>query len=160
MNPEHYRISEHLFATKTQRFLHFVLDSLFSYILILSAGTTLVLAGETFGYPSLSEWVETMTLLEIIVYSIGIIFLYYFLTEVYFARTPAKILTKTIVVKYDGTKPTIQNIFYRTWSRFIPLEWFSYLGTATIGWHDALSRTYVVHKQALLKDRVSFQNKK
>ena len=156
MNIDQYRISNHLFATKAQRFTHFIVDSLFIYILILSAGTTLVLLGEMFDNIALSEWVETMSLFEIIVYSMLMIFLYYFLTEVYFARTIAKVITKTTVVKYDGSKPTVSNIFYRTLSRFIPFEFISYLGSAQKGWHDALSRTYVVNKKDFLKDRTAF----
>lgn len=114
--------------------------------------------GENFDNTALSEWVETMSLFEIIAYSMLIIFLYYFLTEVYFARTVAKVITKTIVVKYDGSKPTVSNIFYRTISRFIPFEFISYLGSVQKGWHDAVSRTYVVNRKQFNKDRADFQN--
>ncbi len=160
MITEQYQIFNHLLATKAQRFWNFVLDSIFVYILILSAGTTVVLIGDNFNNLALSKWVEHLTPAEIIFYSILIAFLYYFLTEVYFSRTLAKMLTKTIVVKFDGSKPTITAIFYRTASRLIPIDFISYMGAVPSGWHDALSRTYVVNRRDFIKDRTAFKKRK
>jgi DNA-directed RNA polymerase subunit RPC12/RpoP len=73
-----------------------------------------------------------------------IIFLYYFIFESVFQRTPAKLLTRTKVVNSDGQKPTVGTIAERTLIRFVPLEAFSFLGDRVYGWHDKWSRTYVV----------------
>jgi hypothetical protein len=63
----------------------------------LSAGTTIVLIAEATNNFAVSSWVENMNFVEIIAY--GLILFYYFLTEVYFSRTLAKLITRTIVVK-------------------------------------------------------------
>ncbi|NRT14098.1 putative RDD family membrane protein YckC [Flavobacterium sp. 28A] len=158
MENQSFKITDSLFASQSQRLLNAIIDSLFIYILILSAGTTIVLVAEAMNNFILSSWVEEMSIPEIVFYSLLILFLYYFLTEVYFSRTVAKLITKTIVVNYDGSKPTIKMIFIRTLSRFIPLEGLSYLGSVPRGWHDVLSRTYVVQKKEFLKNKASFQN--
>ncbi len=68
---------------------------------------------------------------------------YYLLTEFYFQRTLGKILTKTKVVTQTGDKPNFTQILWRTLSRSIPFEYFSYLVTIN-GIHDRLSGTRVI----------------
>jgi hypothetical protein len=41
-----FTITENVLASQGQRFLNVIIDSVFIYILILSAGTTIVLIGE------------------------------------------------------------------------------------------------------------------
>jgi hypothetical protein len=48
-----------------QRFLNVIIDSVFIYILILSAGTTIVLIGEATNNFAVSGWVENMNFVEI-----------------------------------------------------------------------------------------------
>jgi uncharacterized RDD family membrane protein YckC len=81
---------------------------------------------------------------------IVILFLYYFLTESYYSRTFAKYFTKTIVVNKDGSRPRKSTIFIRTLSRFIPIEFLSFLSSNIRGLHDMFSNTYVVKKQEYL----------
>jgi uncharacterized RDD family membrane protein YckC len=95
-----------------------------------------------------------MNILEITAYGSPILFFYYFLTEVYFSRTLAKLVTRAVVVRSDGSKPTIKMIFVRTLSRFIVFEGLSYLGSASRGWHDSFSGTYVVKKKKLEKSKL------
>jgi hypothetical protein len=47
---------------KGQRFLNVIIDSVFIYILILSAGTTIVLIAEATNNFAVSGWVENMNL--------------------------------------------------------------------------------------------------
>jgi uncharacterized RDD family membrane protein YckC len=158
MKTKKFTITENVLASQGQRFLNVIIDSLFIYILVLSTGTTILLIGEATNNFAVSSWVENMNLVEIIAYGSLILFLYYFLTEVYFSRTLAKLLTRTIVVKRDGSKPTIKMIFIRTLSRFIVFEALSYLGDISIGWHDSLSGTYVVRRKKLAKSIHYFQH--
>jgi uncharacterized RDD family membrane protein YckC len=158
MKNKKFTITENILASQGQRFLNVIIDSVFIYILILSAGTTIVLIAEATNNFAVSSWVENMNLVEIIAYGLLILFLYYFLTEVYFSRTLAKLVTRTIVVTSDGSKPTIKMIFIRTLSRFIVFEGLSYLGSISRGWHDSLSGTYVVKKKRLAKSKRFFNN--
>ncbi|EIA09317.1 RDD family protein [Flavobacterium frigoris] len=158
MKNKEFAITENVLASQGQRFLNVIIDSLFIYILVLSAGTTIVLIGEATNNFAVSGWVENMNFVEIVAYGLLILFLYYFLSEVYFSRTLAKLVTRTVVVRSDGSKPTIKMIFIRTISRFIVFESLSYLGGISRGWHDSLSGTYVVKKEKLAKSKHYFQH--
>lgn len=146
-----FTITDDLLATKQQRFLNLIIDLLFLYIIILSVGTAIMLIGEASYNLVLSDWIKSMGWLEIVFYSLLIMFLYYSLTEIYFSRTFAQLVTRTVVVKKDGSKPDNKMLFKRTLFRFIPFEPFSFLGASARGWHDVFSETYVVKKKKLAK---------
>jgi uncharacterized RDD family membrane protein YckC len=158
MKSKEFTITENVLASQGQRFLNVIIDSLFIYILVLSTGTTILLIAEATNNFAISSWVENLNVVEIIAYGSLILFLYYFLTEVYFSRTLAKLITRTVVVKKDGSKPTVKMIFIRTLSRFIVFEGLSYLGSVSRGWHDSLSGTYVVKKKRLATSIHYFQH--
>jgi uncharacterized RDD family membrane protein YckC len=153
MKNKEFTITDDLLATQVQRFLNFAIDLLFIYIIILSIGTTVILIAEAANNFTVSNWVESLSMAEITFYGAGIAFFYYYITEMYFSRTIAKLLTHTIVISADGTRPTKKSFFIRTMCRFIPFEAFSFFGLAPRGWHDAFSNTYVVKKRKLLKKR-------
>jgi uncharacterized RDD family membrane protein YckC len=153
-----FAITDDLLATKGQRFLNFSIDLVFLYIIILSIGTTIILMAEAAGKFAISAWVETMSDIEIVLYSLLIMLFYYSLTEIYFSRTIAQLLTKTVVVNRDGLKPDIKTFLLRSLCRFIPLDPFSFLGSYPRGWHDVLSDTYVVKKKRLAKSVQLFSN--
>lgn len=70
--------------------------------------------------------------------------LYYFLMENFLdGRTVAKYITGTKVISTDGTKPTTQQIIYRSLSRIVPFDGLSFLGVN--GWHDSWSETRVIN---------------
>jgi hypothetical protein len=73
-----------------------------------------------------------------------LLFIYYFVFESLWQRTPAKFITGTKVVNADGSKPSIAKIAKRTAIRFIPFEGLSYLGDKACGWHDRWSQTFVI----------------
>ena len=147
-----FTISADLLATRGQRFLNFCFDLVFLYIIILSVGTSIILIAEVANEFAVSAWVENLSNGEIAFYSALIMLLYYSLTEIYFSRTIAQLITKTVVVNKDGTKPDIKMLVIRSLCRFIPFEPFSFLGTNPRGWHDTFSDTYVVKKKKLAKN--------
>jgi len=67
------------------------------------------------------------------------LFTYFFTTESVFARTLGKAVNGSFVV-YERAR--VLATLWRTLSRFIPLEAFSFIGRSE-GWHDTLSRTTV-----------------
>jgi uncharacterized RDD family membrane protein YckC len=81
-------------------------------------------------------------------------FLYYFIFESIWQRTPAKFITGTKVVTCDGTKPTPGTIMKRTLIRFVPFEAFSFLGERVYGWHDRWSGTYVIKAKRFEKKTI------
>lgn len=151
MKNEGFTITNDLYATQFQRFLNLCIDLMFIYIIVLSLGTTIILVALSANNFALTNWVENMAILEVSFYSAIVAFLYYYFTEVYFSRTIAKLITHTIVVNADGSKPSGKRFFIRTCCRFIPFEAFTYFGEIPRGWHDSFSETYVVKKRKLNK---------
>ena len=76
------------------------------------------------------------------------VFFYFFLCEVLWQRTLAKLITGTKVVTVYGTKPTFDAIGMRTLLHFVPFEPLSFLGKNPGGWHDRWSGTVVVRVAA------------
>ncbi len=68
-----------------------------------------------------------------------VLFIYFFSTEAVFSRTLGKAMNGSVVVFERGR---VLSVLWRTLSRFIPLEAFSFIGRSE-GWHDTLSRTTV-----------------
>jgi hypothetical protein len=108
-------------ASEWRRLLNFIIDSLILW-----------------GIHGLFELAEVNLLL---------LFLYYFLFETIFAKTPGKLITGTEVVTWEGEKPSMGKIFWRTLIRFIPFEPISSLGMPKNDrnwWHDRWVQTQVV----------------
>ena len=76
------------------------------------------------------------------IYFFFLYFLYHFLFEYFFSRTPGKFITNTKVVDEDGNKPSIKILLIRNLCRLIPLDNLSFL--IGDGWHDEFSGTEVV----------------
>lgn len=70
-------------------------------------------------------------------------FAYYAIMEIKFQKTVGKFITKTKVIKIDGTKPDVSDIMMRTFCRYIPFDRVSFLFTKS-GFHDHLSKTKVI----------------
>lgn len=68
---------------------------------------------------------------------------YYVIMEHTFGKTVGKFITRTKVVKEDGSSPNVVNLIGRNFARYIPFNGLSFL-FADKGWHDSLSKTYVI----------------
>lgn len=77
----------------------------------------------------------------------------YAIFEFYWQRTPAKYLTKTLVIDEYGNKPDFRTLLLRSFVRIIPFEQLSFIGTDKEnnirGWHDRWSNTWVVKEDEL-----------
>ena len=73
-----------------------------------------------------------------------IILLYYTILEASLGRTIGKFATNSFVINEYAEKPGFEIILLRNLCRWIPFYAFSCL--AERGWHDKISRTYVVSK--------------
>jgi len=102
----------------------------FSIIIILWIGITLVFRNSN---------------LEVSVFYL-LMFLYYLILELFFRQTIGKMITKTIVVKKDGSRASSLNILIRSVLRLIPIDNISYLFGTERGFHDVLSSTKLIKK--------------
>ena len=117
-------------VSRGKRFLNWLIDlTLFTLVLIVIAAF-----GDLSNSDGTSNWSLWFLLLA-----------YYWVSESSWQTTLGKRLTKTKVVNYNGTKPTVLDILGRTLARCIPFEVFSFLfAEHGRGWHDTLSNTLVV----------------
>ena len=77
-----------------------------------------------------------------------IFFLYYALSEGLGGTTLGKLICGYTVIDEQANKISFGKAMLRTICRYIPFEQFSCF--AERGWHDTLSKTYVVKKLSLI----------
>ncbi|MFT5848845.1 RDD family protein [Psychroserpens sp.] len=146
MNQIKYTVTPDVLASKGIRFANFIID----YIGVLIIGG---LTGVAIGI--ISELTGSYTIYEALILNDNVVIDYvfgYFLWLIYYTpletltkgRTLGKYITKTKVVLYDGSEPTFNEILVRSLCRLIPFEQFSFFGEDGKGWHDSISKTYVV----------------
>ena len=130
-------------ASRAVRFANFILDYIFNLIFSFFMGIVLGLILGLF-YPAGLQLFETDNFLVNI--ALGFVFgmFYYTFFETLTGRTPAKFITGTKVVTYEGEKPEFETILKRSLCRFIPFEAFSFLGEHSKGLHDSISGTRVI----------------
>lgn len=143
-----FTIPNYILAPKTTRALNFAIDILF--MKIISAIFYFIAAFIAFdGCNSLLDWLDSFDKAQNFLLWTIIMFLYYATFEIVFSRTLSKYFTKTIVVMIDGSKPKPIDILGRTVIRIIPFEYFTFFRGRKPGWHDELSKTFVVKKDKL-----------
>ncbi len=156
-----FTIPHYILASKTTRLLNFVIDIIFMQIMRGILYFIAAFVSFDNNVTSLLDWLNSFDRAQnFLLWSI-IMFLYYSIFEVLFARTLSKYFTKTIVVLNDGSKPKPLDILGRTLVRIFPFEYFSFLRGRKPGWHDELSKTFVVKKDKLensKKEFLEFQN--
>ncbi|MTH14973.1 RDD family protein [Flavobacterium sp. LC2016-01] len=154
MSNSGYILDDRLLASVGIRFLNYILDGIFAFLIFAGlCAFTGILIG-LFGLTGLSVWMDNLgnwgwNFIMMLIY-----FFYYLITEGLFGRSLGKFITGTTVVNEYGEKTDFATILRRTLCRFIPFEIFSCLGTR--GWHDSMTDTYVVNKKALVEEIKSF----
>ncbi len=147
MNHPTFYVTKDQLASKEKRFLNYIIDLAVFYVFFLTVGVIfgivlVLVGGDIDSYlmdmENVNPWLDR--LITMLVYVI-----YYIIIEGLFkGRSIGKFITKTKVVLKDGAKPTINETVVRSLCRIIPFEGFSFLGELGKGWHDTLSKTYVV----------------
>ena len=121
-----------------RRLSNHVIDLVVSYIMLMA----FILLSTYLKAPALA-------VLGYIIYLVG----YYFICEAIWGKTLGKLITKTKVVDRDGRKPSPLRIFGRSCARWIPFNELSFLvGSFPVGWHDSLSKTFVVSDSLSVED--------
>ncbi len=128
-------------ATVGQRFLNYLIDVFFFYVIIiaLSAVAGIVVGaaaieGETlFGMSPLMQYLFIYTIL---------VAMYTFFETMAKGRTIGKMVTKTRAVRSDGSPLTFNDALKRSLVRIIPFEPLSAFGG--FPWHDKWTNTKVI----------------
>jgi uncharacterized RDD family membrane protein YckC len=125
-------------ASKNRRFCNYLIDLAVFYLFALLIGGILGVAG-------LVDWLVELKGFGEMLFTYVLYLAYYLMFEGIWARSPAKLITRTRVVTLDGDAPSFMHIVKRSCARIIPFEPLSFLGKGDEGgWHDTLSDTRVV----------------
>ena len=144
-----YAISNYILASKTTRFLNFIIDLLIMKLIIwaLIISVDLILKLEIINH------IDSFDLIEKYLFWSVVTFFYYTITETFLSCSLAKYFTKTIVVMEDGSKPKPLVILSRSILRTVPFEYFTFLQGRKPGLHDEYSKTFVVKKDKLENEK-------
>lgn len=152
-------VTPDLYATKGNRFVNYLIDIIVIYALFLGLVIVFTYIFYSFAEDTtavdvyLNEDEIVNPLLDRLVTGVVFALIYFgieFLTK---GRSLGKLITKTTVVLEDGSKPNALDYLKRSFSRIIPFDALSFLGAEGRGWHDTISKTYVV-------DIAKFESKK
>jgi uncharacterized RDD family membrane protein YckC len=149
MSDSDYILDEELLASNNKRFLNYIIDHIFFFILIILFGAVLGILISLFNITSVAIWMESLGDFGWNFIALIISISYYTLFEGIFGRTFGKLITGTVVVDENGMKPGFGRIFKRSLCRLIPFNAFSFLFNPGFGWHDSITDTYVVDKKSL-----------
>lgn len=138
-------------ASQGLRFANYIIDFIFSYILVLILFGVLgisyaLMTGNT--VEEIGYRMENMNPLLDRLITLSAYLFVMFLTELITqGRSLGKLITGTKVIMIDGTSPTIGNYLLRNIIRGIPfVDQFSYLADKS-GLHDKWSQTCVIVKK-------------
>lgn len=151
-----FMLDSDLYVSQGTRLANYVIDYVCQIALLFALVILLTMIGIVTGNDSILVRIQSMNRIE--EYAVGavITLIYYNIFEIFFSRTIGKFITKTVVVDIYGEKPDTQEILVRSLCRLIPFEAFSFLGARDKGWHDSISKTYVVDKELLEKKKELF----
>ncbi|WP_430404557.1 RDD family protein [Fluviicola sp.] len=130
------------------RFGYFMIDVAFFYIITFIIGLIIgIVVVATGNIELLREGSGFIKSLDLMGYPI--FFLYYAISEALGGATLGKLICGYRVIDEQANKVSFGKAMLRTICRYIPFESFSCL--AERGWHDTLSKTYVVKKSEKLE---------
>ena len=122
-----------------KRFANYIIDRIVIILLMVVALIITAIIARIFGHTD-DEIMDTLVFIIMIIVWLA----YYWGLESLTGKTVGKYITRTRIVKEDGSRPTTINVLGRTMSRLIPFDPFSYLGPPEQGWHDAAPKIYVI----------------
>lgn len=111
-------------------------------LLIYGISELILFIGRNDIYMAIANFEEQYVFLNFLIAILISVFYYYFLEYYNNGRTLGKYITGTVVVSLTGETITSNQIWKRTFSRLVPFDGLSFLGTN--GWHDSWSDTRVV----------------
>ncbi|MDR2122248.1 MAG: RDD family protein [Flavobacteriaceae bacterium] len=134
---EGFEIVENNLAPKGLRLANYIIDLIAFYVFMFNIGIFLGITGNESLILIFDNDIPSR-LLGVILYAVFMLTI----ETAFRGKSIGKIITGTKVVTEYGGKPTISDYVARSFSRLVPFDQFSFLGT--VGWHDKWSSTRVV----------------
>lgn len=149
----HSKIVDRNQAEKLLRFINFLIDYFFTYLLvILLYAVMMVIYSFVSGidYLIVADKVSNInSFLDRLVTAFFYALFMYLTETISKGRSLGKLITGTMVVKENGGLPTGNDFLKRNFSRIVPFDALSFLGS--LGWHDSWSDTRVVKRKSYLE---------
>lgn len=158
---EEFKVTNEILATSGQRLANLFIDRLLFYGVFFAFGFIAVLIGELTNNDAILNYIVGLENVNRITDMIitGLIFsIFYLIFESTTQKTLGKYITQTKVVLENGEKPDVNTIAIRSICRIIPFDPLSYLGKPPRGWHDTISKTYVVDIKKFNTKKESFSD--
>lgn len=155
MPKPNFIVTPDLHTSKSNRFINYIIDLIVILALVLGLFFLVIYLCYTFldddrFIDNFIDDIENVNSFVERIVSSAILAICYFATETLLkGRSVGKFVTKTKVVLQDGSNPSTIDYLKRSFSRIIPFEAFSFLGAEGRGWHDTISKTYVVDIEKL-----------
>lgn len=154
MCPEHgTKLVRHKAAMAMLRFGNLILDTIIFKMLAYVTMFILVILLVLSGLMKPDSFENTDPVIDWLI-GISLLFLYDFIFEAIWQRSPAKFITGTKVVTSAGGKPPVGTIAKRALIRFVPFDPISFGGHNVRGWHDKWSGTYVIKAKRFEKKSI------
>lgn len=147
LNLKKFKVTDEMLASKTKRFVNFIIDRMFFHGVVLVLIFLIVIITQLIGYEGMIVSVDDLEHINPFLdqfITLLLIIICYIILEGLSQKTIGKLITRTIVVTENGEKPEIGLIIKRSFCRLIPFNALSFLGSDAKGWHDSISKTYVV----------------
>lgn len=132
-------------ASTGKRFLNYIIDLLFFWVLIIIAGVCIAIVS-----PSVIENIDDSPSFNLIdrILTLLLYGTYMGIVEGLFkGKSLGKLITKTRAVHMDGSKIGWDKAFARSFSRAVPFCAFSALGTPCNPWQDRWTSTMVIDEK-------------
>ena len=159
LNYKKFRVTDEMFASKGKRFLNYLIDLGFFYALFILLGVLLYIIAEITGseglYDFLIELENVNPIIDRLLTAVLLV-IYYTILESLSQKTIGKLITRTKVVLENGERPPFEVFVKRSLCRIIPFDPISFLGKN--GWHDSISKTYVVDDNVFNEQKRQHKN--
>ena len=159
LNYKKFRVTDEMFASKGKRFLNYLIDLGFFYALFILLGILLYIMAEITGseglYDFLIELENVNPIIDRLLTAVLLV-IYYTILESLSQKTIGKLITRTKVVLENGERPPFEVFVKRSLCRIIPFDPISFLGKK--GWHDSISKTYVVDDNVFNEQKRQHKN--
>ncbi|MES2409918.1 MAG: RDD family protein [Bacteroidota bacterium] len=150
-----FKVTDDIIAKLELRLLNWILDIIMLIFLFLLLITIVIAVSQSYGNKAIPAYLIVNPIGQF-TFITTIRLIYYIFLETLFGQTIGKFITKTIVVDENGERVTHEVILIRTLCRLIPFYEFSFFGIPSRGWHDSISKTYVVNNDLLKEKKKAF----
>ncbi len=156
-----FQVTDEMLANKSKRFANYIIDRILFNSIFLVFGFIASLLSELLANEQIILFLDGLDkinpILDFLITTITFT-AFYTILESLSQKTIGKLVTNTKVVLENGEKPPLHVIIIRSLCRLIPFDAFSFLGDIPKGWHDTMSKTFVVDVKIFEEQKYAYES--